>query len=84
MMVNLQRVAKLKLWNVFNPLILKEELFMNLIDKLIKAENGVVSWISSKDLVTRLILTCVLAMPLIVLDTALALFTVIITDDVSC
>lgn len=57
---------------------------MNIIYKLIKVENDVVSWIGSKELVTRLILSCVLFTPLIVLDTALALSSILIADDVSC
>lgn len=57
---------------------------MNLIHKLIRMENNVVSWIGSKELVTRLILSCVLFVPLTVLDIALALSSILIADDVSC
>ena len=57
---------------------------MNITNKLIKVENGVISWIGRRGLVTRLILSFVLALPLVVLDTALSLFCTIITDDVSC
>lgn len=57
---------------------------MNIINKLIKVENGVISWVGRRELVTRLILSCVLALPLVILDTALSLFCTIITDDISC
>lgn len=57
---------------------------MNIINKLIKVENGVISWIGRRELVTRLILSCVLDLPLVILDTVLSLFCTIFTDDVSC